>query len=175
MLLAQTLTREIAWKQESIRLFGRERAMPRLTAWYGDPDATYTYSGLRNEPAPWTADLLDLRCRVEDAAGARFNGVLLNCYRSGSDSMGWHADDEGELGPQPTIAAVSLGAVRRFRLRHRTDPSRTVEQALEPGSLLVMSGRSQECWLHAVPKQSSVREPRINLTFRLVQRPDRWP
>ena len=108
-----------------------------------------------------------LRERIERATGARYNSVLANLYRDGNDSNGWHADDEASLGPQPTIASLSLGATRRFLLRHRADGT-TVELALEHGSLVVMAGLSQKCWKHTIPKERRVREPRINLTFRYV-------
>ncbi|GAC1585028.1 MAG: alpha-ketoglutarate-dependent dioxygenase AlkB [Candidatus Elarobacter sp.] len=160
------LATEAAWKQESIRMFGRLVPVPRLTAWHGDPGTTFTYSGLTNVPAPWTPLLSELRDRVCAAAQVPFNSVLLNRYRSGDDGMGWHADDEPELGD--VIGSVSLGATRTFRFKHRVDGERR-EVALANGSLLVMSGDSQRCWLHAVPKQTRVRGPRINLTFRVVR------
>src|SRR6476469_696107 len=111
-LLAK-LTAEAAWEQRTIRLFGQAFPQPRLTAWYGDPEARYTYSGLAWEPRPWLPALAQLRQRLESATGARYNSVLLNLSRDGRDSMGWHADDEPELGPSPAIASLSLGAVRR--------------------------------------------------------------
>lgn len=158
----------LAWRQESIRLFGRDTPMPRLTAWYGDPGAAYTYSGLRNEPLLWTPLLEALRDRLQDALDRPLNSVLANLYRDGRDHMGWHADDEPELGPTPTIASLSFGATRTFRMKHRAEPGRTVSIELTHGGLLVMDGRSQAEWLHAVPKRLRVTEPRINLTFRYV-------
>ena len=155
------------WKSESIRIAGRLVPVPRLTAWYGDPGATYTYSGLRNEPLPWTLLLDDLRARAGDAAGVAFNSVLLNRYRDGRDSMGWHADDERELGPAPVIASLSLGASRRFVLRHVTKRGRSLTLVLRDGSLLVMGGTTQHFYRHAVPKEDAVGE-RINLTFRSI-------
>ena len=167
-LLAQ-LTAEVAWEQRAIRLFGQEIPQPRLTAWYGDPDARYTYSGLAWEPRPWTAALRALRQRVEAATGARFNSVLLNQYRDGRDSMGWHADDEPELGPAPAIASLSLGATRRFRLRARPGPRPApLSLDLPGGSLLLMRGPTQQHWQHALPKTSRPVGPRLNLTFRWV-------
>ena len=162
----------IAWRQEPIRLFGREVMQPRLTAWYGDPGTRYGYSGLRLAPLPWTPALLDLRARVETAAAARFNCVLLNRYRHGQDSMGWHADDEPELGAAPVIASLSLGATRRFRLRPRDaqrPPHAPVTLALTSGSLLLMRGPTQQYWQHAVPKTARPTAPRLNLTFRWVE------
>jgi alkylated DNA repair dioxygenase AlkB len=165
------LREEVDWRQESIVLFGRRVAMPRLTAWHGDPGCAYTYSGLRNEPRPWTPTLRVIRARVEATLGQRFNAVLLNRYRDGTDGMGWHADDEPELGPDPTVASVSLGATRTFQLKHRTrrDASR-VELELGHGALLVMRPPTQACWLHQVPKRRGRDGPgeRVNLTFRHV-------
>ncbi|GAA3935376.1 alpha-ketoglutarate-dependent dioxygenase AlkB family protein [Hymenobacter algoricola] len=169
-LLAE-LTATIPWRQEPIRLFGKEVLQPRLTAWHGDPDARYAYSGLALTPQPWTPALLHLRAQVQAATGSRFNSVLLNLYRSGQDSMGWHADNEPELGPAPVIASVSLGAPRRFRLRPRHPPPvppAAVTLELASGSLLVMRGPTQQHWLHAVPKTAVPTGPRLNLTFRLV-------
>ena len=168
-LLAQ-LTAEIAWEQRNIRIFGQEIPQPRLTAWYGDPAARYTYSGLAWEPRPWTPALLALRQRVETATGARFNSVLLNLYRDGRDSMGWHADDEPELGPAPAIASLSLGATRRFRLRpSRTGPTHPpLSLDLPSGSLLLMRGPTQQYWQHALPKTARPIGARLNLTFRWV-------
>ncbi len=168
------LTAEVAWEQRAIRIFGQEIPQPRLTAWYGDPAARYAYSGLSWEPRPWTAALRDLRQRTEAATGARFNSVLLNCYRDGRDSMGWHSDDEPELGPAPAIASLSLGATRRFRLRPRRGrpgagpghPPFALD--LPAGSLLLMRGPTQQHWQHALPKTARPVGPRINLTFRWV-------
>ena len=168
ILLAQFAS-EVAWEQRSIRIFGQEIPQPRLTAWYGDPAAHYTYSGLAWEPLPWTPALLALRQRVEAATGARFNSVLLNLYRDGRDSMGWHADDEPELGPAPAIASVSLGATRRFRLRPRAGlPHPPLSLDLPSGSVLLMRGPTQQHWQHALPKTARVIGPRLNLTFRWV-------
>ncbi len=142
--------------------------MPRLTAWYGDEGAVYTYSGLKNAPAPWNAPLLELRTLVEDAAGARFNSVLLNRYRSGNDGMGWHADNERELGATPVIASVSLGTPRLFTMRAKSDKKRLLDLRLAHGSLLIMGGASQQRFQHAVPKENRLHGERINLTFRAV-------
>ncbi|HEX8507753.1 MAG TPA: alpha-ketoglutarate-dependent dioxygenase AlkB [Hymenobacter sp.] len=168
VLLTQ-FTAEVAWEQRAIRLFGQEVPQPRLTAWYGDPAARYTYSGLAWEPRPWTPALHHLRQRVETHSGARFNSVLLNLYRDGRDSMGWHADDEPELGVAPAIASVSLGAARRFRLRARpglAHPPLALD--LPNGSLLLMAGLTQLHWQHALPKTARPVGPRLNLTFRWV-------
>ncbi|UOQ98163.1 alpha-ketoglutarate-dependent dioxygenase AlkB [Hymenobacter sp. 5317J-9] len=167
-LLAR-LTAEVAWEQRSIRLFGQEFPQPRLTAWYGDPEARYTYSGLAWEPRPWTPALLALRQRVAAACAAPFNSVLLNLYRDGRDSMGWHADDEPELGPAPVIASLSLGAPRRFRLRPRAGLAHApLSLDLVNGSLLLMRGATQQNWQHTLPKTTRPLGPRLNLTFRWV-------
>ena len=168
-LLAQ-LTAEVAWEQRSIRLYGREIPQPRLTAWHGDPAARYTYSGLVWEPRPWLPALQALRQRLEAATQARFNSVLLNLYRDGRDSMGWHADDEPELGSAPAIASLSLGATRRFRLRPRTGLAHPpLSLDLPGGSLLLMRGPTQQHWQHALPKTARQVGPRLNLTFRWVR------
>jgi alkylated DNA repair dioxygenase AlkB len=159
----------VPWVQKTIRIAGREVLEPRLTAWYGDPDAAYTYSGARLEPLAWTPLLSELRARIEEAASSAFNSVLLNYYRSGEDAMGFHADKEKELGTNPLIASLSLGAPRRFVLKYRkknagVDP---IELELTHGSLLIMAGTTQHFWRHGVPKAKSA-EPRINLTFRRI-------
>lgn len=158
-----SLREQAAWQQLPISMFGRTVMQPRLLAWYGDH--AYTYSGLTLSPRPWTPELLDLKARVEAATHARFNTVLLNLYRDGSDYMGWHRDDELELGKQPTIASVSLGASRRFLFRH---PKRQLKREflLDHGSLLVMAGETQTHWQHSVPKTQKPLGERINLTFR---------
>ncbi|MBC6612951.1 alpha-ketoglutarate-dependent dioxygenase AlkB [Hymenobacter sp. BT507] len=170
-MLLHELEQTIRWRQEAIRLYGREVLQPRLTAWHGDSAATYRYSGLQLTPQPWTPALQELRKQVETATGAAFNSVLLNLYRYGQDSMGWHADDEPELGPAPVIASLSLGATRRFRLRPRDAreiPHAPLSLDLPSGSLLVMRGPTQQHWLHAVPKTARPTDARLNLTFRLI-------
>jgi alkylated DNA repair dioxygenase AlkB len=166
---AQTFTRllaEVDWKQRAIRLLGRQVLQPRLTAWYGD--ASYTYSGVTLAPLPWTPLLAGLRDRVVAQVGEPFNAVLCNLYRSGADSMGFHADHEKELGPRPVIASLSLGAARRFVLRHKKKSVAPVSFELPDGSLLVMGGTTQSFWRHALPKDPGVAGPRVNLTFRNV-------
>jgi alkylated DNA repair dioxygenase AlkB len=159
----------VEWEQHLIRIRGREVASPRLSAWYGDPNAHYRYSGLSLESRPWLPPLLELKKRVEAACDARFNSVLLNLYRDGADSMGWHSDDEPELGERPVIASLSLGATRRFRLRHRRRKDlEPVAIDLESGSLLIMQGDTQQFWKHQIPKTKRTVEPRINLTFRSI-------
>ncbi len=154
-----------AWSQTAIRIYGRDVLQPRLTSWMGS--SAYTYSGRRHEPIPMPIAISDLHQRVSAAACARFNSVLANQYRDGSDSVSWHADDEPELGTKPTIASLSLGATRRFKIRQRaTGETWTLD--LHHGDLLIMSGASQRDYLHAVPKTKAAIGPRINLTFRWV-------
>ncbi len=171
--LFAALRAEIAWQDEEIVLFGVRRKVPRQVAWYGDPGASYTYSGVVHEPLRWTATLREIKARAEALAGCRFNSVLLNRYRDGRDGMGWHADDEPELGPEPVIASVSFGATRRFRMRHRRRKTEAADFDLAHGSLLLMRGPTQHHWLHAVPKTRRPVGERINLTFRQVH--DRSP
>jgi alkylated DNA repair dioxygenase AlkB len=163
------LDQQTRWQQDYIQLFDKTLPIPRLTAWYGDPGKTYTYSGIAMHPEDWTETLLEIKTRVEAIAGRPFNSVLLNKYRSGRDSVAWHSDDEPELGSHPVIASVSFGATRRFRLKHKY--KQAVERAsldLPPGSLLLMAGTTQKYWLHQVPKTAKPVGPRINLTFRWI-------
>ena len=164
--LFEELRKDLAWTQHEVVLFGRRVLSPRLSAWYGDPDASYAYSGHRYAPLPWTPVLSVVRLRIEAALDRRFNGVLANLYRDGRDGMGWHSDNERELGPEPAIASASFGAARRFVLRHRSGQRQ--ELLLENGSLLLMAGTSQRFWRHALPKTAKPCGPRLNLTFRLV-------
>lgn len=167
--LLRAVRDEVAWAQHHVRLFGRMLPSPRLSAWIGDAGAAYTYSRVRHEPLPWTPSLLDLRSRLRTQFGVDFNSVLANLYRDGRDSMGWHADDEPELGPAPVIASVSLGATRQFRFRSR-DPEKpeSLKVALEHGSLLWMAGATQQRYQHAIDKTCAAVGERINLTFRVV-------
>jgi alkylated DNA repair dioxygenase AlkB len=159
---------EVQWERHRLRLFGREVDSPRLSCWIGDCEAVYTYSGTRFTPREWTPACSELRERVSVLCGERYNSVLCNLYRDGRDSMGWHSDDETELGPQPCIASLSFGAPRRFRLRHKRDPALRLEIELGSGNLLVMSGATQRNYRHDLPKSARVTGPRINLTFRTI-------
>ncbi|WP_309685314.1 alpha-ketoglutarate-dependent dioxygenase AlkB [Armatimonas sp.] len=167
-LLAE-LTQTIPWRQDQIRLFGRWVDQPRLTAWHGDPGCSYTYSGMTMQPQAWTAELLAIKERIEPVAGVVFNSVLLNYYRTERDSMGWHSDDEKELGENPVIASVNLGATRRFHFKHKSHKEQRVALDLTAGSLLIMAGTTQHFWLHQLPKSARSLEPRINLTFRVIR------
>ena len=166
--LFQALHAGIHWRQEEVVIFGRRRQVPRVVAWHGDPGASYRYSGTDHHPEPWTPALERVRARVCELSGTEFNAVLLNLYRDGRDGMGWHADDEPELGRDPVIASVSLGAPRRFCLRHRRRKDLKLDLELPHGSLLVMSGPMQHHWVHALPKTRRPLGERINLTFRRI-------
>ena len=166
--LLVALMTTIPWERHRLRLFGREIEAPRLSCWIGDPGAAYTYSRVRFEPRPWPPVLAALRARLETVCDARFNSVLANLYRDGRDSMGWHSDDEPELGPEPLIASLSLGGVRRFRLRARDGRGASLALELAHGSLLRMAGATQRLYRHDVPKTRAVVAPRINLTFRCI-------
>ncbi|MCX7033994.1 MAG: alpha-ketoglutarate-dependent dioxygenase AlkB [Arenimonas sp.] len=167
--LLVALRGQIAWETHRIRIFGREHDSPRLSCWIGDAGASYVYSRVRFEPRPWPPALALLRARIDHASGVAMNSVLANLYRSGQDAMGWHSDDEPELGARPVIASLSLGGTRRFRFRHRRDHSKTFAIELPHGSLLLMSGDTQANWQHALPRTARPVAPRLNLTFRRIQ------
>ena len=156
---------ETDWRAEQIQVWGKLHWQPRLSAWHGE--ARYRYSGKTFDPQPFTPLQLHIKQAVERATGCRFNSVLLNYYRDERDSMGFHADDERELGPEPAIASVSFGAPRTFILKHRTRPQ-TIKLALGDGCLLLMAGTLQQHWTHGINKERAARGPRINLTFRLI-------
>ena len=164
------LLAEVPWQARAIRIFGRAVTQPRLVAWLGDPEAVYTYSGVAHVPQPLTPAVAALRARLVAELGLPFNGVLCNLYRDGNDAMGMHSDSEPELGPEPVVASVSLGAVRRFALRHRRGSRHgKLDLALESGSLLVMRGTTQHTHRHGIPRVRAPIGPRVNLTFRHVQ------
>ncbi|MYC77656.1 alpha-ketoglutarate-dependent dioxygenase AlkB [Candidatus Poribacteria bacterium] len=160
----------VNWQQEEIKLYGRTIPLPRLTAWFGDEGKTYMYSGITVEPESWTPTLLKIKSRIEEVSDARFNSVLLNYYRNERDSVSWHSDDEPELGKDPIIGSVSFGAARTFQLKHKTNKSLTFSRDLPDGSYLEMAGSTQHYWLHQIPKRTRKIGPRINLTFRVIQR-----
>jgi alkylated DNA repair dioxygenase AlkB len=165
--LLSSLRDTIAWETHRIRMFGREVDSPRLSCWIGDPGAGYTYSRKRFEPHPWPEALGPMRVRLCEALCTGFNSVLANRYRDGRDRMGWHSDDELELGLQPIIASLSLGAVRRFVLKPRGE-GRLFGFDLPHGSLLVMDGDTQTRYRHALPGTRRPVGERINLTFRRI-------
>ncbi len=167
--LFDELLDSINWRQDKIKMFGKEVKLPRLTAWYGDQGKSYKYSGINMNPDTWTPTLLSIKEKVEKVVELNFNSVLLNLYRNGKDYVSWHSDDEPELDRNPIIASVSFGETRRFQLKHKSNKDLdTVEVALTHGSLLFMKGATQHFWKHQVPKTSKVLTERINLTFRII-------
>jgi alkylated DNA repair dioxygenase AlkB len=164
----QELSNSIHWQQQSIDLLGSTILLPRLTAWYGDMGKSYTYSGLTVHPESWTPILLAIKSRIETAANISFNSVLLNFYRSGQDSVSWHSDDEPELGTNPVIGSVSFGGTRLFQFKHKSKSELRRSVELTSGSLLIMRGTTQHFWKHQIPKTKKPVDPRINLTFRVI-------
>ena len=160
---------DIHWRREKIIMWGKEIVTKRRIAWYADKGKSYSYSGLTFHPSNWNQDLLKIKRRVESISHVSFNSVLLNEYINGGVSMGWHSDDEKELGKNPVIASVSFGANRDFLFRHKFDKNHDrVKVYLKTGSLLLMLGSTQHYWKHSIPKRLRVKEPRINLTFRNI-------
>ena len=168
--LLDALIGKVEWVQNTIRFYGKESPVPRLEAWYGDAGKSYSYSGIRMDPNPWIDELLEIKKAIEPIAGTRFNSVLINYYRDGRDRVAWHSDDEKELGQNPVIGSVSLGAERRFKLRHKNyrKNGHQAEIMLVHGSLLVMKGPTQHFWKHEVPRTVRSVGKRINLTFRVI-------
>ena len=162
------ILRDTHWHQQYINCFGKRTPLPRLTAWHGDDSIVYNYSGVSLPSQPWTATLQTIKDQLEIRLGLRFNGVLLNRYRDGSDSVSWHADDEKTLGDSPDIASVSLGASRRFQMKHRRIPNEKISLELTSGRVLLMRGKTQDNWLHQLPKTKKNVGERINLTFRFI-------
>lgn len=160
--------KNIQWQQDTIKMYGKNMLLPRISAWYGDSDRPYTYSGITLQPKPWNTMLNWLREELKQVCGYDFNSVLLNWYRSGQDHISWHTDAEPELGENPVIASVNFGASRRFLLRRTDDHQQKIEIPLHHGSLLIMSGALQHHWQHSVPKQATVKQSRINMTFRHI-------
>jgi alkylated DNA repair dioxygenase AlkB len=158
---------DLHWQEEEICIFSKWVKVPRLMGWYGDPEAYYQYSGVNHQPLPWTADLKAIKEKVEQQCQRTFNSVLANLYRDGRDSMGCHADDEMELGISPTIASLSLGDERLFKMHHKKS-KQSLNINLQHGDLLVMGGTCQRYWMHSVPKTKASKTPRINLTFRKI-------
>jgi len=167
-IILQKLKSEIEWKQESMNMYGKQVNFPRLTAWYGDNDRPYSFSGIKLEPKNWTKELYEIKEKVELISKVKFNSALLNRYRSGNDSISWHTDAEKELGINPVIASVNFGATRKFQLRHLKTKEK-LELELTHGSLLIMQGELQHFWQHQVPKTNKNVDERINLTFRVIK------
>jgi alkylated DNA repair dioxygenase AlkB len=165
----ETLHDEVDWRQEQIALFGKTHLTPRLSCWMGDPGTDYRYSNMTMRPTPWSEVVLEIKSAVEVATGHSYNSVLINYYRNGQDSNGWHSDDEPELGSMPVIASLSLGAARDFQLRHKTVKGLKHNILLTPGSLLLMKGATQSHWQHHIPKRANAGK-RINLTFRTIRK-----
>ena len=157
------------WQQEYICLFGRQHAVPRLSALYGDHGLVYRYSNIEHDAQGWTPMLAQLRSDIEALVDSSFNSVLANLYRDGNDCNGWHADNEPELGAAPVIASLSLGAPRDFQFKHRQLQQHNYRCRLEPGSVLIMAGAMQSHWLHQLPRRRRVNDARINLTFRQLK------
>ncbi|MFN3196019.1 MAG: alpha-ketoglutarate-dependent dioxygenase AlkB family protein [Chlorobiota bacterium] len=166
--LMDQLKKSIDWTQDEIFMFGRKVKIPRLSSWYGDPNANYSYSGLQLTPNKWTEELIEIKTIAENQSKQIYNSVLLNFYRDGNDSMGWHSDDEKELGVNPAIASVSLGGERRFLIRERKDHKNKREITLKNGSLLIMKSGFQSRYQHSIPKTRKKVGERINLTFRRI-------
>ena len=158
---------EISWQEKQIKLFGKKIMQPRLMAWHGDKGKQYSYSGITLQATPWTAELVKIKNKIEKLNIGVFNFVLLNLYRNGEDSMGWHRDNEKELGQQPIIGSVSFGETRRFCLHHKAKDLK-ISLDLTDGSYLQMQGDSQKYWRHCIPKEKNRSNPRINLTFRFI-------
>ena len=169
--LLRKLTEEIPWVQNKINFYGKESLVPRLESWHGDEGMSYTYSGIRMDAKPWTKNLLMIKESIEPIAKTTFNSVLINYYCDGKDRVAWHSDDEKELGKNPVIASVSLGAERKFKLRHKKYKENQLQHKvfLQSGSLLLMSGSTQHHWLHEIPRTAKPIGPRINLTFRIIK------
>lgn len=165
----QILLNEIEWQEDDIKVFGKTYKQPRLTALYGMNNASYRYSGITMFPKPFNSILKEIKTKIEEITEIKFTTVLLNFYRDGSDSNGWHSDDEKELGENPLIASISLGAERTFRLRHKKDKTKKKNLILQHGSLLIMKGETQHHWQHCIPKSKKDIKPRINLTFRVIK------
>jgi len=164
------LLENINWRQEEIKMYGKVFPVPRKTAWYGYEGFNYKYSGILCSPEPWTKELLGIKKVIESfLKEENFNSVLLNLYRDGNDKVSWHADDEKGLGINPTIASVSLGSTRRFDLKHKDDPEQKLQLELPSGSLVIMKGALQHNWLHQIPVQKKIKQPRINLTYRTIK------
>jgi len=163
------LKKEIQWRQDNIKIFGKIYPQPRLTALYANNNKSYSYSNIKMHPITFTPTLFDIKSKIEKRLNSQFTSCLLNLYRNGQDSNGWHADNEKELGLNPVIASLSLGAERVFHMKHRNDKKEKLKINLTNGSLLVMRGKTQHHWLHQIPKTRKKVEERINLTFRIIK------
>ncbi|WP_413999222.1 alpha-ketoglutarate-dependent dioxygenase AlkB family protein [Flavobacterium sp. W1B] len=163
------LMNSIPWQHDEITVYGKKHLQPRLTALHGNQEKSYSYSNIKMQPHPWSFLLQKIKSKVETVADVSFTSVLLNYYRDGKDSNGWHADNEKELGINPVIASLSFGAERIFQLKHNTQKDQKKNIVLEHGSLLLMKGTTQHFWKHQIPKTTKPIDSRINLTFRLIK------
>ena len=168
-VIFEQIKNKIPWQQDDIRIYGKTHPQPRLTALFGNEGITYSYSNIKMQPHPWSPLLQKIKSHVENVSNTNFTTVLLNQYRDGKDSNGWHADDEKELGTNPIIASISFGAERTFQLKHNSDKTLKKNIVLEHGSLLIMRGTTQHFWKHQIPKTSKAVGSRINLTFRVIK------
>lgn len=168
-LFFEKLKTEIPWQQDDITVFGKTYPQPRLTSLFGNEGKPYSYSNIVMQPHVWNSLLLFIKNEIEEVCDENFTTVLLNYYRDGKDSNGWHADDEKELGRNPVIASVSFGAERSFHLQHNFIKEQKLKINLEHGSLLIMKGSTQHFWKHQIPKTAKSIGSRINLTFRIIK------
>lgn len=167
-LMRQCLT-DLPWRQDNIWIAGKSIPIPRLQCWLGDSGTQYSYSNLKMSPQPWPSFLCKMKAEIEHLTSHSFNSALANFYRDGRDSVDWHSDDEAELGDEPIIASLSLGASRVFELKHRVKKTNATQKILlRHGSVLVMKGTTQRYWQHRIAKLKSLQEPRINITFRKI-------
>ncbi len=164
----ERLMKSVAWEEKFIAMYGRQVAVPRLSAWYADTHKNYTYSGNLHTAMKWTSELLSLKQSLEHRTGEKYNSVLCNLYRDGQDSVAWHSDDEPELGKEPAIASLSFGETRIFKLRRADDHKQKFDIELPSGSCLLMRGKTQQAWQHQIAKSKKPLQARINLTFRLI-------
>lgn len=167
--LFEKLKNEIPWQQDNITVFGKTHPQPRLTSLFGNEGKPYSYSNIVMQPNAWNPLVLFIKNEIEEICNENFTTVLLNYYRDGKDSNGWHADNEKELGRNPVIASISFGAERFFHLQHNTIKEQKLKINLEHGSLLIMKGTTQHFWKHQIPKTAKEIGPRINLTFRIIR------
>lgn len=168
-IIFEQLIEDIPWQQDDIRVFGKNYPQPRLTALFGNEGKSYSYSNIKMQPNAWSPLLEKIKTQVEQVTNTHFNIVLLNYYRNGKDSNGWHADNEKELGTNPVIASLSFGAERTFQLKYNSDKNQKKNIVLDHGSLLIMQGTTQHFWKHQIPKTSKPIGGRINLTFRFIE------
>ena len=167
-MLFDKLMNETPWQQDDITIFGKKVAQPRLTCLFGNEGKPYSYSGLTMQPHAWNPTMMFIKEKVDKISEQNFTTVLANLYRNEKDSNGWHADNEKELGRDPIIASISLGETRKFQIKHHTNKEIKCNLELTHGSLLLMKEGSQIHYKHQLPKSTSPKNARINLTFRTI-------